>query len=276
MEKNISLKSDIPENCKKIFLGDETRIRQVLINLINNALKFTSEGGVTVGIKSIEKQGKYYQIPIYVKDTGIGIKEADIPKIFKSFEQADNTITRKYGGTGLGLNIANSFVNMMQGEFKVSSVWGEGTEMAFTILLKGANKTIVKFEDTCDISGLNLNVLIVDDIRANQYMLKSIFKKLNYKTTLAGTGLEAVECLEKEAFDICFMDLRMPVMDGFEATCKIRQELKLQLPLISFSADAAKEDVTKAHSCGMNDYMAKPFKQAKLRELIYKWAKQSN
>ena len=136
LEKNLYLKSVYPEDASSTFLGDETRIRQILINLINNALKFTSEGGVTVALKSLEEIAGKYKVTLSVKDTGIGIKEEDIEKIFNSFQQADNTITRKYGGTGLGLSIANSFVAMMDGEFHVESVWGEGTEMSFSLMLE--------------------------------------------------------------------------------------------------------------------------------------------
>jgi len=275
-EKNLFLKLEYPENTQETFLGDETRIRQILINLINNALKFTEKGGVIVAVNKIELQESHYQINIAVKDTGIGIKEDDIPKIFKSFEQADNTITRKYGGTGLGLNISNSFVNMMQGKFKVRSVWGEGTEMSFDIFLKGAAKVSTDTEQKAEILDLHLKVLVVDDIRANQRLLEVILKKIHFEVHIASTGQEAIDILKKENFDLCFMDLRMPVMGGFEATKIIRDDLKLSLPIIAISADAVQEDISKAYDCGMNDYMTKPFKQAKLKELIFKWAGKSN
>ena len=272
-EENLYLKSEYPEGARTSFMGDETRIRQILINLINNALKFTSQGGVVVAVKSILEVRDKFKVTLAVTDTGIGIKEEDIGKIFNSFQQADNTITRKYGGTGLGLSIASSFVAMMNGELKVKSAWGEGTEMSFSLFLEPALQVAdAGEEEEVDISNYDLNVLVVDDIRANQYLLRSILKKLNYKVTLAENGQVALDALEKETFDFCFMDINMPVMDGFEATRAIRSQLKLDLPVIAISADAAKSDVENAKVTGMDDYMTKPFKQSKLKEIIKKWA----
>ena len=271
LEKNLYLRSAYPDDARSMFMGDETRIRQILINLINNALKFTSEGGVTVSLQNIEQDNENFKITLAVTDTGIGIKEEDIGTIFESFQQADNTITRKYGGTGLGLSIASSFVQMMDGEFNVSSVWGEGTEMSFSLILKPSVEEDKSTVNEVDISGLDLEVLVVDDIKANQYLLRSVLKKFGYKITLAANGQEAVDFLKLNKYDFCFMDINMPIMDGFEATRKIREELHLDLPIIALSADAAKEDVENARKAGMDEYMTKPFKQTKLKEIIQKW-----
>jgi PAS domain S-box-containing protein len=256
-----ALSPDIPFFLK----GDPTRLTQVMVNLVSNAIKFTSQGSVTLeaSLKSLE--GDDVLLNFEIADTGIGISEDALGRLFTPFSQADNSTTRQYGGTGLGLSICKHLVENMGGEIGVRSQPGKGSVFWFTIQAKVGKPAL-------GVSPINalveskiekLRILIAEDNSVNQLIAKTMFEKLGHNVVAVANGKEALEALEVGNFDVVFMDCQMPVLDGYEATRQIRKNLKSsisEIPVIAMTANAMAGDREKCLNSGMNDYISKPMK----------------
>ena len=272
--KNIFLK--VERNISHPYLmSDPLKLNQILINIMGNAVKFTSEGGITLSVsENKDLHGGIAEITFSVKDTGIGIEEESIDKIFNSFEQANEKIAGKYGGTGLGLSISSSLVELLGGKLRVKSKPGEGTEFFFTVPMKitvPAENVSTAAADT-DLSSKRL--LVAEDDELNREIISTLLGKEKISAELAENGLEALEMFERSEpgyYDAILMDIRMPVMDGLEAAKKIRAlsrpDAKLT-PIIAMTANAFDEDAQRSAECGMNGHLTKPVDMKKVMETL--------
>ncbi|MBK8786364.1 MAG: response regulator [Chitinophagaceae bacterium] len=275
-EKGLELKKDLPAD-ELIVKGDSTRLRQILINLIGNAIKFTEKGHVTTTIKSDKVDGKL-NLHFTVSDTGIGIDEDHVDKIFKSFEQAYSDTSRKFGGTGLGLSISKKLIELHTGKIWVESEKGKGSRFHFIIGYEmAAQKTESTYAETtntsiaADLKGIS--ILLVEDNQFNavvaQEELEDAIEEVIVE--LAENGAIAVEKLRSSRFDIILMDVQMPTMNGYEATKAIRafDNEKANTPIIAMTANVLKEEVELCQQAGMNDFIGKPFDTNELIQKIY-------
>jgi len=264
-EKSIIITPKISEKVNQIVLGDPVRLNQILLNLVNNAIKFTPQGTIDIICEDEKEDEKNLTLKFTVSDTGIGISKEKMDKIFESFSQADVSTTRKFGGTGLGLTISKNLVELQNGSISVESEEGKGSVFSFIIpYKKGTEADVPKTEHTeyAAESLTNVKVLVVDDHEMNRLLAASIIGRWKFEVETAVDGKEAIEKLEKDNYDIILMDMLMPVMDGIEATKHIRNELpkeKAGIPIIAVTANAMKGDREKCIEAGMNDYVAKPF-----------------
>ncbi|TNF35185.1 MAG: response regulator [Gammaproteobacteria bacterium] len=277
-EKSLQLKTDIAVDVPPVIKGDSVRIRQIIANLMTNAIKFTEAGEVRVAVSVLEKQSSAVRLRIEVSDTGIGISKENQRKLFHSFTQADGSTTRKYGGTGLGLAIVRQLVTMMRGRLGVDSEEGKGStfwvevrfEIPADIQLEAEQEQAPVMAET-----LQGKVLLVEDNPVNQAVAKKMLEKLGLQYELATNGREAVERMNQQAdFDLILMDCQMPVMDGYAATGEIRKlpsQNNHRLPIIAMTANAMEGDREKCLEAGMDDYIAKPVKQAELKEKMHLW-----
>ena len=266
--------------------GDPTKLRQVLLNLLGNAVKFTEVGGIVTRVRFIRKREKRVCIRFEIEDMGIGLSQKAQENLFHPFIQADNSTTRKYGGTGLGLSISKKLVNLMGGEIGVESAEGQGALFYFTIPfivseVQGVPLAVnVDFHEskTASVSAekiLSLRILLVEDNQANQKLASLILKKIGHVITIANNGKEAVEAVEKGNYDMVLMDCQMPEMDGFEATIAIREAEKLgnaHIPIIAMTANALVGDREHCLEVGMNDYISKPINPKQLKSVLEKWS----
>ncbi|RLA82451.1 MAG: hypothetical protein DRG78_07185 [Epsilonproteobacteria bacterium] len=276
LEKNITFKVDIDKNLPYHINSDPLRIKQVAINLLSNAVKFTSQGK-TIELKVVFKDNF---LSVYVKDKGIGIAQNKLQDIFKPFMQADNSTTREYGGTGLGLTISSKLIKALGGELKVKSELGKGSKFYFTIPVKTveAKEKVNKIDDFKELSG---HILLVEDNKANQMFMKVILKKMGLTFDIANNGLEALErfskftCDNKTKYDAILMDENMPNMNGAEATkriLEIEKEHNLpHTPIIALTANALKGDRERFLDAGMDEYLTKPVNKKKLAEILAKF-----
>ncbi len=277
-EKNIGFLINIDNKIPDKIIGDPVRLNQVILNLVSNAIKFTNEGKVAINIKPKAQTNNKITIYFEVSDTGIGIAEDKIDKIFSSFQQASSDTTRKFGGTGLGLTISRQLVELQSGKIGVKSKLGKGSTFFFTLTYEIAdyNKTKqqTKITKPTKITPLidykNYKILIVEDNKLNQIVTKSILSKYKFKTQICENGKEATEILKTKQFDIILLDLHMPVMDGYEAAKFIRTNLKIKTPIIALTAAATKDEKNKCLEIGMNEYISKPFNPDELINKIEK------
>ncbi|PCI56749.1 MAG: hypothetical protein COB36_00270 [Alphaproteobacteria bacterium] len=277
----VHLELNYPANMPRYVFGDPGRIRQIMSNLISNAIKFTHKGEIKIIIDSFAKEGEKHKFTISVEDTGIGISEDKLERIFDKFEQAEESTTRKFGGTGLGLSICSKLVQMMDGKICVESISGEGSTFSFTmyLTLSSAEETgdTAQHQNTVDLKKVkfdNVRILLAEDNRTNMMMVTEILEQCGCHVTPAANGLEVIECESKETFDLIFMDCRMPDMDGYDATRLIRdREQKEKLnhtPIVALTANAMKGDRDKCLAAGMDDYVAKPVKKEHLAAMLLK------
>lgn len=268
-EKNIELKCSIAPNVPHALLGDPVRLNQILVNLISNAIKFTSEGFVLLDVHAEKITKTNAKIFFEVEDSGIGIADDKLERIFRSFTQAASDTTRKFGGTGLGLSIVKKLVELQKGELVVQSAVGEGTK--FTVELtfeKCETKEDGGKEDKrAQIDGINypkdIRALMAEDNEMNQELAKFIFEDIGWSLDIADNGEIALEKLRANKYDVVLMDIQMPELDGYEATLKIRNEFEPPLnniPIVAITAHALSDELKKCLSTGMNDYISKPFK----------------
>jgi len=278
-QKDLYLKFEVDKKIPSFLIGDSLRIKQILINLVNNAIKFTKTGGIIINCKLHNSiNDKDVKLLFNVVDTGIGISDIVKERLFESFTQADVSTTRKFGGTGLGLAISKSLSKMMNGEIGVDSKEGEGSSFWFTIQLKkaGNDDHFEVDEDKVNLKALkDLKILVAEDNTINQRVARFIIEKLGHKIDIAENGEIAVQKYEHGDYDIIFMDIQMPVMDGIEATRNIRKiessnEVKNKIPIIAMTANTLKGDKENFMKSGMNDFIGKPFKSEELSQLIYK------
>ena len=276
-EKCIEFRAEIDDSLPKALIGDPTRIRQILANLVSNALKFTEKGHVLVRVRVLASGDDRVEIRFEIEDTGVGIEEHVKHKLFNEFTQADGSTTRKYGGTGLGLAIVRQLVEMMHGRFGVDSVPGEGSmfwfELPLAISTEPPRQQTLEQERELKLKeSLSGCVLLVEDNPINQMVARKMLEKIGIEVRIAGDGQEALDVLEQETFDAVLMDCQMPVMDGFEAARRIReQEALSELPVIAMTANVMEGDREKCIAAGMNDYIGKPVVEADLKKTLARW-----
>jgi two-component system, sensor histidine kinase and response regulator len=275
----LQVSCDVREDTPDLVIGDPVRLRQVMINLVGNAIKFTSKGRVTVRVRpeTIERDGTV--ILFSVADTGIGIPEEKQKIIFEAFAQADASTTRRYGGSGLGLAISNQLVALMGGRIAVESKPQQGSTFYFTlpfgIAAAGPEARSSPAENPPAGNPAAFDVLVVEDNAVNQKLARVFLKKLGHRATVAANGRFALGALKKRSFDLVLMDIQMPVMGGIEATAKIRaQESRagVHMPIIAMTAHAMSGDRERALQAGMDDYIAKPLRFEDLRHALQRQA----
>jgi len=275
-EKKISLELNIDSNIPKLVVGDPNRLGQILLNLIGNAIKFTNEGLVNVSVKLLNEVDDISNILFEIKDTGIGIVSNKINTVFGAFTQAKSDTSRIYGGTGLGLTIVKELVSTLNGIIKVESKFGEGSIFKITLPLKKSREIINDKieEDILFNQPLGLNILLVDDNKTNQLLGKTRLLRWKCNVDIANNGIEGVKKVQHKLYDVILMDIQMPIMDGYEATKIIKNDLSQQvskIPIIAMSAYTSKIDIKRALDVGMDDYIFKPFKPKELYKLLKKF-----
>jgi len=276
-EKSLDLTYTIAESTPLAVIGDPIRLQQVLTNLLSNAVKFTDQGTISVLVSSKKLNDISYEICFSVKDTGIGIPEDKMSRLFQSFTQIDSSTTRKYGGTGLGLAITKKLVEMMGGMIQAESELGKGSTFYFTILADAAVITPVSGKAEAQQEGYNgedrnhvLRILLAEDNPVNQIVMLKMLNKLGYHADVAANGIEVIHSLELKPYDLILMDVQMPEMDGFEAAREIRKRWTSedQPKIIAITAYALKGDREKCLAAGMDDYISKPVKLDELRAIL--------
>lgn len=285
MNKNIELNLIIDPNVPEWIVADIVRLKQILVNLIGNAVKFTNFGEVLLQIEQIKSvKNKFSTLRLSVIDTGIGIKEENLNKIFQSFVQEDVSTSKKFGGTGLGLSISNKILEKWNSKIEVNSIHGEGSNFNFTITfeiakssqndIKNSNKSnqITNFET--NKFSQELNILIVEDNIINMLLCKKMIQSILPNSTIfqAENGLKALEILDKESVNLILLDIQMPEKNGYETTLEIRKNEKLKnLPIIALTAGIMVGEKEKCLDYGMDDYISKPFKLIELQTIINKY-----
>ncbi len=284
-KKNLELKLKLDKDIPAYVKSDPKRIRQVLINLIGNAIKFTGKGSIELSVypplKDIQpnnlRQGEFF-LMFSVKDTGIGIPEEKQHDIFDVFTQAESSTSRRYGGTGLGLAISSQLVELMGGNISVESKVGHGSEFYFLILFKSSSESKLRKQllpdELPDVTGLK--ILIAEDNRLNVKVMENLLAGMGHHIVIAPDGGEAISEIKKDKFDLVFMDIEMPNVDGFQATARLREgeagERGKNIPIIALTAHVLPGFSRRCIDAGMNDYLPKPIEFRKLRELIYKFS----
>jgi CheY-like chemotaxis protein/nitrogen-specific signal transduction histidine kinase len=263
-----TLEVAIDENIPKLLLGDKLRLSQIIMNLTSNALKFTKNGKVTIGVQQVHVENGIHEIEFKISDTGVGISPQDQEKIFEMFVQVSRT-DEDYQGTGLGLAIVKKIISLFNSKIHLESKLNEGTTFTFTI---GFEVATIPEEVTNTIdSNLNpaLKVLVVEDNKINQIVTQKIMEKNSIKCEMVSDGFAALHLLETEKYDVILMDINMPIINGFDTTKRIRG-LGIQTPIIALTAFDKEEIKEQVFACGMNDIIIKPFEPVKLFEMIQK------
>ncbi|MBF0128190.1 MAG: response regulator, partial [Magnetococcales bacterium] len=273
-QKGLSLELLVEPELPNCFVGDPTRLQQVLMNLVGNAIKFTPRGGVTLSVRPAGTAGERHRVGFAVRDTGIGIPEARLEAIFESFTQADTSTTRTFGGTGLGVTIAKEIVDRMEGRLRVTSRVGEGSTFFFEITLPLAPVRDCRRELPTPGAGRRarrlFTVLLVEDLEENIVLARLRLERLGHKVLVAHDGIEALTLWQQEIPDLILMDLQMPNMDGFSATRAIREReaaggaVTTRVPIIAMTAAAMKGDQEACLAAGMDDYVSKPIEFVRL------------
>lgn len=274
--KDLSLTVNIEYSVPDLLIGDAIRLTQILVNLVNNAIKFTNSGGIEINVTTAKKTEDSIEISFSVKDTGIGIASHKMDAIFERFQQADEDTTRKYGGTGLGLSIVKQLVELQNGSIHVSSVLNKGTEFVFSIPY-AIPKEITVHEDQkifsknkIEITNRHVRILVAEDNAMNQNLMRHLLTYWNLDFDIVNNGKEAIEALQQNDYGLILMDIQMPLLDGYTTTLKIRNELGMNIPIIAMTAHAMAGEKEKCLSYGMNEYISKPIRENELFELINK------
>ena len=286
-EKGISFGYNLSPDIPQLLIGDPNRLRQILMNLIGNALKFTGEGSIQVKVELVARYKSDLEVKFIVTDTGIGITEDRQEHLFEKFTQVDGATTRQYGGTGLGLAISKQLTDLMGGRIGLESELQKGSSFWFTVRL-GVQSVAHSISDDKlppvkvadpgqhkpnDFSGKS--ALVVEDNAINQRLIKILLQKLGFTVTLAENGVVAISALQKATFDVVLMDMQMPEMDGLEATRRIRDPgsgaVEPDLTIIAMTANAMQGDREACLEAGMNDYLSKPVKRQELIDMLGKW-----
>jgi len=282
-ERNVRLAGFVRASIPAVLVGDPGRLRQILMNLLGNALKFTRDGEVKLNVFLEEQVGEQQcRLRFEVQDSGIGIPQSKQREIFNAFAQVDGSTTRKFGGTGLGLAICQQLVRLMHGEIGVESEEGKGATFWFTALFEIGSAQLLEKKDRTQEKNTKYNIdadiLVTEDNLTNQIVARGILEQLGCRVTVAENGREAVQLVGKRNFDLVLMDCQMPVMDGYEATRKIRQleRERGQSPVIivALTAHAMKGDQERCLSVGMDDYLPKPFTEEQLFDVLCRWLSQ--
>ena len=263
-------------NIPKQLFGDGGRIRQILINLISNALKFTHEGSIYINVEFLTESNR---LNCSIIDTGIGIEEDRLDSIFMSFIQAEGDTTRKYGGTGLGLTICKGLVELMGGEISVTSKKDVGSTFSFSLPMEIDVMDLQKDESLINNEKLEFDdstrILLAEDNPMNQLLAKKVLTDFGLEVDIANNGLEALEMFKKSKYDLILMDIQMPEMDGVTATKELREVIKTEIPIMAMTAHAMKEEIDSFIAAGMNDHISKPFKSELLKTKIYNLIKKT-
>ena len=277
--KGLLLESSIHAENPLWYQGDATRIRQILVNLANNAIKFTDEGSVTIRCKAWSDG----QVRFEVEDTGSGIPQAELPEIFNAFKQVDGSSSRSVGGVGLGLSICKSLVELMGGEIHVESEVGKGTLFWFLLPLAAGRPPVQSFTSRSRSDGkmfdkdlahqIPLEILIADDNEVNQMVLEKMLQAWGYEPDTAADGVEVLEKVEHKAYDLILMDIQMPRMDGTTATKEIRKRIPGKKPqIIAVTANAIRGQAETYLAGGMDGYLSKPFRVKDLEKMLRRHA----
>ncbi len=274
--KSLDLKLNYDSKLPATVKGDPVKLKQILNNLIGNALKFTSRGFVRISCRLLEfdESTGNLQVEFSIKDTGIGIKQENIEGIFQSFTQSDSSITRQYGGTGLGLTITKNFVELQGGALSVQSKYGLGSTFSFRIPLQFIsfqNKVVEKLKGLNQLP-LNIKILVVDDVIINQMVVAKILQKWKVEVDIASGGKQALHLLKRHRYDLILMDVQMPEMSGSETTRIIRNDSEFShvanIPIIAFTANAFENSRAEVFEAGMNSFVTKPVHPDKLYTAI--------
>jgi CheY-like chemotaxis protein len=275
-EKNLILVKNFDDNMPQILLGDPVRLHQILINLVSNAVKFTQNGSITMGVEMLHSDDYEVIIEFKVTDTGIGIAGDKIGHIFENFQQATSDTSRLYGGTGLGLAIAKQLTEQQGGTITVKSELDKGTTCS---VIMPFQKSKLELEPVPEITEMDpemkgVKVLVVEDIALNQLLMKTLLDDFGFECDFAGNGKVAIDKIQNNTYDIILMDLQMPEMNGFEASQHIRYHLDSKIPIIALTADVTTADLRKCKAAGMNGYVSKPVDEkllyGKIVELLKK------
>jgi PAS domain S-box-containing protein len=272
-EKGLNLNFKISDQVNTVLKGDTLRLEQILYNLIGNALKFTSKGKISIECDLIKDNVTFQELCLSITDTGIGMDQSFIENIFRKFSQEDKTITRKFGGTGLGMAITYELIQLMDAKIDIQSKKNEGTTIRIYInFVKGNPENIANLklqEKMVELNGLS--ILLVEDNEMNRMVAQNTLQYYDCTVIEAENGMEAINILKNQNFDIILMDLQMPEMDGYETTKIIRNDFKLTTPIIALTANAFKAEIERCKKAGMNDYVTKPFDETILLNTIAKY-----
>ena len=274
-EKEITLTRSVDSKIPISLIGDRVRIAQILNNLFGNAIKFTEKGKVNISVKKVNRDHGKSNILFEVIDTGIGVPEEKLTSIFEHFSQAETSITRQYGGTGLGLTITRKLLNLFNSDIQVESKVGSGSRFYFKLVMPIAEEGEIRTESQKEVLHgedklVGLKVLLVEDNQFNYIITNKFLQRWGMNTTHAENGKIALEKLENETFDLVLMDLQMPVMDGYTAAREIRKSEKpyADIIIIALTASALIDVSKKVEDAGMNDYVTKPFNPMELQTKI--------
>lgn len=280
-KKKLEIKIDLDPRTPENFIGDPVRFGQILLNLFTNAIKFTIKGSITIGSKFIIDDYDTVTLKFYVKDTGIGIPREKFEVIFSSFTQATNATTRKYGGTGLGLSISQRLVEMQNGKMDLESEVGKGSTFSFEVTFKKTTQQHLDKDVPTPVEDIRINkanssksILLAEDNEVNQMLVVTLLNQWDYKVDVAENGIEAIEKLKSNNYDLILMDVHMPEMDGYDATKSIRKDLngiKSEVPIIAMTASALQGEAERCLEAGMDDYISKPFNKNILYEKIVRF-----
>lgn len=268
-EKNLPLKISIDPDIQSVLVGDEIRIRQILFNLLSNAVKFTEKGFVRLSADVLETTAAFQKINIEIKDTGIGMSEAFVKRVFDKYAQEIDGQAPRYNSAGLGMFIAHDLVKLMDSELLISSIKGHGTTVSFELTLHHSTDVLTADKRFLSSGTLNnLRVLLVEDETTNRFLMARALSNAGAIVVEAENGKEAIEILQQQTFDLIFMDIQMPIIDGLSATEHIKKKLKSNIPIIAFTANVFKQDIERYMQAGMNDYLKKPYNDADILRVI--------
>ncbi len=272
-QKGLQLTMFLEPNIPDALQGDAVRLTQILMNLLSNAIKFTDEGSVAVTVHATEQTQDAVWLRFSVKDTGIGIPLQKQQQIFERFRQAEADTTRRYGGTGLGLSIVQQLAELQHGKVIINSNEGQGSEFIVTLPYKVASTAVIRTGQDAPLllTVKGVHVLVAEDNQMNQQLIRHLMRHWQLECTLVQTGNEVLDVLRHQSFSLILMDVQMPEMDGYTATLKIRNDLKLSIPIIAMTAHALAGEKEKCLSYGMNDYISKPIRENELYNLIKKY-----
>ncbi len=275
-QDHINISSSIDSKLPKLVKGDPLRLKQILLNLLSNSAKFTCIGEISIRVFLVSEENDSVTLRIEVSDTGIGLSETEIEKLFKPFTQADLSTTRKFGGTGLGLTICRKLTELMGGNISVKSTPQVGTTFIVELLLKLADKIGVEVNHSAISNHHQFTeqyILVAEDNLVNQQLMSIMLKQNGHKVDVVSNGAEVIDAVKKNKYDMVLMDVQMPVMDGLEATrqiCTLSDDNKF-LPIIAMTANAYSEDMNSCYQAGMNDFLSKPVHLDVLTTTVEKW-----
>ena len=276
-DKPIALRCEVSPALPARVLADPLRLRQLMLNLLHNAVKFTDSGRISLQLNLIERQAQVLRVQLRVRDTGIGIASHQLDSIFDAFTQVDGSSTRRHGGSGLGLAIVKQITDLMGGSVQVASQPGEGSTFSVELPLHealAAEALPPPAPQAADADTRPLRVLVADDDRTNQMVVEAMLERLGCEVHVTGDGRAACEAEAAQTFDIVFMDCHMPVMDGYDATRAIRRDEQLRgqhTPIVALTADSLASDRERCMSAGMDDFLTKPVSSAQLSATIERW-----